>query len=290
MKIILILVFYMNTALASDRHLMYVPHSGGIADFAARVLANVEGNTVVVNYPAIIGSRAVPLAYEKKQLLFSGSSYLVINQIVYPDYKHFDIASNFDTVILGKLPNVVSLNSSIDVKTISEFKRYKFNDLRYGITTAASHVSALEFLNLTGISARSVPYKSGDQLNMGLLSNEIQLKVGNLSSMIGLMGTNKIRVIGITTEKRHKDYPDIPTIREQTGNNLISVLYYGVSFPHGMNPSSKKYWQKLIMNIHKNEKYIQETEKLGAQFELIADKNYKKWYKDQIELYRKYEL
>ena len=125
---------------------------------------------------------------------------------------------------------------------------------------------------------------------MGLLSNEIQLKVGNLSSMIGLMGTNKIRVIGITTEKRHKDYPDIPTIREQTGNNLISVLYYGVSFPHGMNPSSKKYWQKLIMNIHKNEKYIQETEKLGAQFELIADKNYKKWYKDQIELYRKYEL
>ena len=100
-KLLLLLLLFTNTAFA-NKFIMYVPHSGGVADFAARVLANTEGNTLVINYPATIGSRAVPLAYERKQILFAGSSYMVLNDILYPDYKHFDIKNNFELV--SKLP------------------------------------------------------------------------------------------------------------------------------------------------------------------------------------------
>jgi tripartite-type tricarboxylate transporter receptor subunit TctC len=287
-KLLIILSFlFLNVCYAKNNFIMYVPHSGGIADFAARALANIEGNTIVINYPATIGSRAVPLAYERKQLLFAGSSYMVLNDILYPDYNHFDIKNNFESVVLGKVPNVVVIHSSIPAKNIAEFVSYASTakDLRYGITTAATNVSVIEFMKLTGIKARDIPYKSGDQLSVGLLSNEINFRVGGLTSVIGLLENNKIRAIGITTEKRHKDYPSIPTVREQTGQNLIALLYYGINFPKGMKSSDIKHWKKLIGTLNTNQKYIEETNKIGASIDIIQDSKYNEWYIQQRKMY-----
>lgn len=285
-KLLLLLLLFTNTAFA-NKFIMYVPHSGGIADFAARVLANTEGNTLVINYPATVGSRAVPSAFERKQILFAGSSYMVLNDILYPEYIHFNIKDSFESIVLGKVPNVVVIHSSIPAKNIAEFVSYALTakDLRYGITTAASNVSALEFMKLTGIKARGIPYKSGEQLSVGVFSNEIQFRVGNLTSVIGLLENNKIRAIGITTEKRYKDYPEIPTIREQTGQNLTALLYYGINFPKGMKSNDVKYWKKLINTLNTNQKYIEETKKIGAAVDIIQGTKYDEWYKQQRKLY-----
>jgi len=287
MILTLLLLSALNIVQAADRHILYVPHSGGIADLAARVLAKVEGNTVVINYPATIGSRAVPLSFERKQPLFAGSSYMVLNDILYPDYDHFDIENNFESIILGSVPNVVTVHPSVPARNISEFTAWSktTTDLKYGITTTATKVSAIEFLKLTGIGARDIPYKAGEQLLAGLLGNEIQLRVGSLTTVIGSIQAQRLKAIAITTQKRHPDFPDIPTVLEQTGTNLTAVLYYGINFPRGMPDSEIRYWKKIIDGLDKNSRYIQEISKLGADIHIIQGKKYHEWRRQQRKIH-----
>lgn len=94
------------------------------------------------------------------------------------------------------------------------------------------YMSMERMMQMAGIKLTHVPYKgSGDALK-GLLSGEVDLLLGSISSSKALVAEGKILALGITGPERNPDFPDVPTITE-TVSGFQSTSWYGVVAPAG---------------------------------------------------------
>jgi tripartite-type tricarboxylate transporter receptor subunit TctC len=59
-----------------------------------------------------------------------------------------------------------------------------------------------------------VPYKGGGPLNIALASGEVQATVGTIASLVPNLNAKRIRALGVTSEKRTTQFPDVPAIAE----------------------------------------------------------------------------
>ena len=68
--------------------------------------------------------------------------------------------------------------------------------------------------NATGTKMTRVPYKGGGPLNIALASGEVQTTVGTIASLVPNLNAKRIRALGVTSDKRTAQFPDVPAIAE----------------------------------------------------------------------------
>ena len=134
---------------------------------------------------------------------------------------------------IGGDPYVMVINPSVPAKTVPEFIAYaKANPGKINMGSSGSgsvsHVFGERFKMMTGINLVHVPYRGGYVPD--LLSGQVQIVFGTISSCIQYIRGGMLRALAVTTTTRSDVLPDIPTLAEFVPGYEASQ-WYGVGAP-----------------------------------------------------------
>src|SRR5258707_685625 len=84
-----------------------------------------------------------------------------------------------------------------------------------------------------GFELNTIPYKGGGPLYQDALAGVTDLSVTSLANMMPHVTAGKLKLIGVTGEKRSKLAPSVPTLTEQGIKAMPSFSWWGVYAPAG---------------------------------------------------------
>lgn len=191
------------------------PGAGGVLGSEAAAKSSPDGYTMIVGNA---GSHGV-----------NAGIYTKLN---------YDVVKDFVPVaMICTTPNVMVVSPNTKVKTVAEFVNYakanpsKVNYASGGVGSSA-HLSAELFKSMSGIDMTHIPYKGAAPAISGVLSDEVQVMIGNLPPWSTLIKTGKVQALAVTTAQRHHSMPDTPSIAESLPG-FETVAWFGVLAPAG---------------------------------------------------------
>ena len=84
-------------------------------------------------------------------------------------------------------------------------------------------MSAALFVARAGIDAVHIPFRGGAPAMTALLGGQVEMYFGNAADIIPHVESGKARILGVATDKRMKQLPDIPTVGEAYPNFSLSA-------------------------------------------------------------------
>jgi tripartite-type tricarboxylate transporter receptor subunit TctC len=131
---------------------------------------------------------------------------------------NFDPHKDFAPVsVFGTGPFVLAIASLIPAHTIPEFVAYgKAHPLTYGSggTGSLGHLAGALFLARAGLDAVHVPFRGGGPAMTALLGGQVDMYFGNASEIVPAAGNSAIRILGVATDTRMQQLPQVPTVSE----------------------------------------------------------------------------
>ena len=206
-----------------------VPFTPGAAtDFLARLLGReLEerlGKAVVVeNRPGAgttIGSNSVAKAApDGHTLLMATSSPMAINATLYKNLP-FDPTHDFVPVaMVAQSPFVLIVKPSLPVKTVQEFIAYareRPGQLSFGSAGPGSphHLFAELFASMTGTKMTHVTYRGSVPALNDVVAGHIDFMFCDFASAAGMLQSDRVRPLGVSTAARIPAFASIPPINE----------------------------------------------------------------------------
>jgi tripartite-type tricarboxylate transporter receptor subunit TctC len=173
--------------------------------------------------------RATPDGYT---LLLIGVSN-AMNATLYKKLNFNFIREIAPVASIGGVPYVMVINPSVPAKTVPEFIAYaKANPGKINMGSSGSgsvsHVFGERFKGMTDINLVHVPYRGGYVPD--LLSGQVQVVFGTISSCIQYIRGGMLRALAVTTATRSDVLPDIPIMAEFVPGYEASQ-WYGLGAP-----------------------------------------------------------
>ncbi|WP_144184501.1 Bug family tripartite tricarboxylate transporter substrate binding protein [Elioraea rosea] len=108
---------------------------------------------------------------------------------------------------------------------------------------------ALERLNrLTGARAAVVPHEGGGDLMINVLNGTLDLGIGEVQEIRAQLDAGRVKLLGVLTEDRLSDFPDLGTAREQ-GIDLVVTKFRGLAGPKGMPDEIAAQWASALATV-----------------------------------------
>jgi putative tricarboxylic transport membrane protein len=185
-------------------------------------------------------------------------------------------------------PNMVVVRNESPFKTLKDLldaAKLKPKGVSVGGTGIgnADNVQLANIEKISGTSFNYVSFDSGGQVMTNLLGDKINAAMANPSEAYEQMRAGKVRALGITTDKRISDLPDVPTLKEQ-GVNYVVAQFRGVAGPKGIPADIVAYLEEAFKRVAKSDawkndylsKYQQVDGYMGsAEFTAFMDTFYK---------------
>ncbi len=225
--------------------------AGGASDSVARLLAEqLRGSyatTVLVdNKPGAAGRLGVQAI---KSGPADGTQLLVTPLSVMTIYPHSYKKPGFDTLAdfapvgsVAKVPFALSVSSAVpaSVKSVKDYLAWaKANpkDANFGSAAAgaAPHFVGELLSRTTGVPLNHVPFKGGAPLVTDLLGGQIQSGVNVLTDVVQHADSGKLRILAVSSAKRSRYLPSVPTFGESGINGMVAEDYFAV-FVHARTP------------------------------------------------------
>ena len=225
---------------------MIVPYpAGGPTDIMGRVVADfmsrdLKQTVIVDNRPGANGSigadataKADPDGYT---MLMTAGSVLVQNPLIYKRLTYNPTRDFRMLALLTDVPVVMVVHPSMPVKTVKEFVEYaKQNPGKINFGSAGIggtlHLTGERFKYTAGVDITHVPYKGVAPALADLLSGQIHVIFDTLSTSIPHIKSGGLRALGMATQERLKDLPDVPTIAESGYPDFVISVWFGVAAP-----------------------------------------------------------
>ena len=219
--------------------------AGGAPDITARIFATkmseILGRQVVVdNRPGaggLIGMEAVARAAPDGYTLYNCAVSQAIRPAMHAKMP-FDVVRDFTRISLyGAVPNVLVVNPSVPVRSLSEFVGYARANpgkLRYASSGIglSPHLTMEYFKTLAKIDLLHVPYKTGSWNEV--VAGEVHTQFSNAPTQLTNIKSGKVRAIAVTTLKRHEQLPDVPTFDESGYPGFEITVWYALCGPAKM--------------------------------------------------------
>ncbi len=217
--------------------------AGGSSDVIGRLIAQWLSERlgqpfVFENRPGAgsnIGTEMVARASPDGYTLLWTTSANAINATLYSRLS-FDFIADFAPVAgVFRVPNVMEVNPSVPVRTVSEFIAYakanpgKLNFASGGIGST-QHLAGELFKFMTGIDMHHVPYRGSAPALVDLLSGEVQAMFDLMPASIGYIRDGKLRALAVTTSLPSEALPDLPTVSQFVAGYEAST-WNGVCVP-----------------------------------------------------------
>lgn len=236
---------------------------GGGTDVFARAVTDIMGREKIFSQPFIVsnrpgGSGGVAFNYVKGKrgdphvvlTMATGSFLAAVNR------KELELGIEHFTPLasLALDPQAIAVSADSKIKTIRELieaGRKEPNVLTASIASATGTGRLLLYLieRETGAKFKYVSFKSGGEATTAVAGGHVNFTPENLSEMLGLVETKKLRVIGVTGEKRLAAVPDVPTMKE-AGYNITVGTGRGFVMPAGVPKEAAAAMEAALKRVH----------------------------------------
>jgi tripartite-type tricarboxylate transporter receptor subunit TctC len=219
--------------------------AGGTIDTLGRILAQklTEAwgqNVVIENRPGAggnIGAAAAAQAVPDGYTLHFGAQSLAVN-VTIARYQNLDPIKDFEPIILAATATdvlVVPTTSQFHtLRALIDYAKSHPGELNYsslGVGTS-SHLSTVQFADITGLKLQHVPYTGFSQATTDLVAGRLSLWMPTLGGSLGNIQAGKMRALAISGPARAQAVPDIPTFKEQ-GIEFGESSWYALFAPKG---------------------------------------------------------
>lgn len=218
--------------------------SGGL-DIMARVVG--QPLSVMWNQSVVVDNRpgaGVMMGTEMaSKATRDGYTMLMVNANLAPNailHGKLDVVKGLTAIIkIADLPNALSVPASLPVKTMGELiERAKSTQLTYGSAGHGTVGNILtEMLKLAAkVDITHVPYKGGGPVMVAVTGGQVSMGVVSLASTMTHAKAGRVKILGVSSSKRSRLAPDIPTIAE-TVKGVELESWVGLLAPAGAPPS-----------------------------------------------------
>lgn len=147
----------------------------------------------------------------------------------------FDVVRDFAPITkLIEQPYILSVHPSVPAKSLGEFIKLaqaKAGAYNYGSGNVTAHVMQEVFYRTANVTLTHVPYKGSGPSVAALVQNEVQTLLSGPGAAIPQIKAGRIRGLAVTTIKRSRELPDLPTIDESGFKGFEVSGWYGVMAP-----------------------------------------------------------
>ena len=250
---------------------------GGSVDVVARIFTpkwgEALGQNVVVDYRpganTIVGSELVARAAPDGYTLLINTLPFVVNPSLYPKMP-YDTERDFTHVsFVGSAPFVLVIHPSLPARSVKDLvalAKARPGQLNYSSSGSGSnlHVAAELFKNLTGTNIVHVAYSGGGPALVALLSGEVGVSFLSVVAVTGHVASGRMRALGVTSAKRSKVMPQLPTIAEQGVVGYDFGAWYGVYAPAATPPAIVKTLNETLTRALRDPSLGDRFDKEGA--------------------------
>jgi tripartite-type tricarboxylate transporter receptor subunit TctC len=220
--------------------------AGGAREMPARAIQQELGKELDQNWiieakpgaGGAIGTVAVARsAPDGKTLLMAASSHFVTAAMgarpFYDPVKEFIPVAN-----IGNQSYILMVNANLPVKTAADFVRYakanqgtlNYNSAGVGSST---HLAMAYFAKFAGLDMQHVPYKGTQEAVTDVTGGRGHAVIVPTAGVGVYLQESRLRVIGLTANKRSTLLPHIPTLTESGVPGFTFESWFGLLAPAG---------------------------------------------------------
>ena len=272
---------------------------GGTNDIVARLMGNelskAMGQQFLIDNrggaSGVIGAEAVSKSPPDGYTLMVHSVTHLTNSFSYSKLP-YDTFKDFEPIgLLAAQPYVLVAHPSLPVKSVKDFialAKSRPNQLTYASNGegGAPHVFMALFASMANIQMIHVPYKGGGPMATSLMSGETQSAMATVGSMLPVLRANKVRPLAVSSARRSKLMPDLPTIAEAGVPGYSMDAWIGAFAP-------AKTPKPIVDRLHEESNKILKRPEFGRQ---MSEQGVEPWAGTQQEFaaqmksdYAKYE-
>ena len=251
--------------------------AGGTTDNLARSVSQQLGERfkqsfVIDNKPGAggnIGTEMVVRApADGYTLIVNSVGPMAVNPTLYKKLPYNPQTDLVPIVQIADVPNVLVVHPSIPAKTIEEFVAYgKANPgkLSYGSTGigTSSHLSGFVLAQRAGVEATHIPYKGAEALK-DLLAGRVHFMFATIPSVIQHIHSGALRPIAVSSDKRSRSLPEVPTVAERGFPGFQAGSWFGFFAPKGTPETVIAQLNKAVNEIISAPALQQQMIKEGA--------------------------
>jgi tripartite-type tricarboxylate transporter receptor subunit TctC len=157
--------------------------------------------------------------------------------------------------LVARVPQIIVVNSELKETTLPDLIKAakaapkKFNFGSAGNATTP-HLGGELLRQEAGIEIVHVPYKGAAPAIAGLMGNEIQIFAGDLSGVLPLIQSGRLRALAIETAQRVDFLPQVPTAVELGYPKILVESNYGIIMPAGIPATIvTKFHQAMVETL-----------------------------------------
>jgi len=226
---------------------MVVPFApGGGSDISARILAaglqDVLGQTIVVdNRPgagSILGCDIVAKANPDGYTTLLGNISMAFNTAIYKKLP-YDVMRDFAPIsLVTDQPNILVAHPSLPPKSFKAFIAHAEANpgkLNFGSAGRGSgtHLAMEMLLMSRKLQLTHIPYKGTGPALTALLGNQISVFFSTFASALPHVKGGRLNAYAVTSAKRTKQLPQVPTVAESGFPGYEYSTWYGLLAPAG---------------------------------------------------------
>ena len=252
---------------------------GGAMDVMARALAEKSskslGQTVVIeNKPGAggnIGADFVARSDADGYTMMITSIGMATNKFLYPKLSYDPVKDFTPVSLIAIVPNVLVTNATQpNVKTVSDVvanAKAQTGKLTYASAGNGSsiHLAGEVFTSMAKIDMQHIPYKGSSPAVTDLLGGQVNYMFDSITSAKPHIDSGKLRPIGITTSKRSKALPNVPTIAESGLPGYEVTPWFAVFVPAATPKSIVNKLNAALLDALKSPEIKAKFDGIGAE-------------------------
>lgn len=217
--------------------------AGGPADLLARSVGQVLAEKfkqpfIVENKPGAggnIGADAVAKSpADGHTVLFGIDTTFTVNPHIYGKAMPFKNSELKPVLIMSSSGMMVAVNPATGIKSMKDFiavGKGKGLNLSSAGSGAPGHLAAERFTDAVQIKINHIPYKGNSPAVTAVLSNEVDGGVLATPGLLPFVRSGKITGLAVTSTKRSRLAPELPTVGELGLKELEQEILYLAMVP-----------------------------------------------------------
>jgi tripartite-type tricarboxylate transporter receptor subunit TctC len=279
---------------------MIVPLAAASAvDVAARIVTqkmsdHMGQQIVIVNQPGasgLIGAEQVARA-EPDGYTIGGFNDSIMTMV--PNLQsnmRWDILKDFEPVSLVATVEwgLIASNQS-GYKTAADLiaaARAAPGKIDYGSGGPGSpqHLAMAMFASGAGISLTHVPYKGATQAATDVAGGQIPVAFQGLGTVAALVRGGQVRLLGVTTQSRLPQFPDVPTVSESGLPGFFFNSWFAIMAPAGTPKPIVAQLNAEVLNALADPEVRRKLEELGFAVRGSSPEELRAMTRDQLAKY-----
>lgn len=269
--------------------------AGGPTDVVGRLLAprvsEILGQQVVVeNKPGATGNIGTAMVADAKPdgytILFSAST-MAMAPALYGKQLGYDPVNGLAAIAYVASVPLILLAPIDGAKSTPELVGMLRKDPgKYSYASSGNggmiHLASYLFASRAGGDALHVPYRGSAPGMVDMIAGRHGFQIDTLQSSKGFIDGGKVRVLGVASDKRLKQLPDVPTIKESTGFDYAINTWYAVYAPARTPRPIIDRLNAAFNQALKQPDMVKKADELAIELVDSTPEQAKKFYDDQM--------